>query len=74
MSKNNNVNQNAIQIIFPSDMELRKVKKKKRKSPSSSKKKELIAELKELLQTYDNEIAVAQEKKNKITSRFRRVA
>ena len=63
MSKNNNVNQNAIQIIFPSDMELRKVKKKKRKSPSSSKKKELIAELKELLQTYDNEIAVAKEKK-----------
>lgn len=63
MSKNNNVNQNAIQIIFPSDMELRKIKKKKRKSPSSSKKKELIAELKELLQTYDNEIAVAKEKK-----------
>ena len=63
MSKNNNVNQNAIQIIFPSDMELRKVKKKKRKSPSSSKKKELIAELKELLETYDNEIAVAKEKK-----------
>ena len=62
MSKNNNVNQNAIQIIFPSDMELRKVKKK-RKSASSSKKKELIAELKELLQTYDSEIAIAQEKK-----------
>lgn len=66
MSKNSNVNQNAIQVIFPSDMELRKVKKKKRKSPSSSKKKELIAELKELLQTYDNEIAVAQEKKIKL--------
>ena len=66
MSKNNNVNQNAIQIIFPSDMELRKVKKTKRKSPSNSKKKELIAELKELLQTYDNEIAVAQEKKIKL--------
>ena len=31
MSKNNNVNQNAIQIIFPEDMELRKIKKKKRK-------------------------------------------
>merc|ERR1712078_875267 len=68
MSKtnNNNVNQNAIQIIFPSDMELRKIKKKKRKSPSSSKKKALIAELKELLQTYDNEIAVAKEKNVKL--------
>ena len=47
MSKN--INQNAIQIIFPSDVELRKVKKTKRKSASSSKKKELIAELKELI-------------------------
>ena len=36
MSKNNNVNQNAIQIIFPSDVELRKVKKKKRKSLRNS--------------------------------------
>lgn len=64
MSKTQNINQNAIQVIFPSDMELRKIKKKKRKpSGSSSKKKELIAELKQLLQTYDNEIAVAKEKK-----------
>ena len=63
MSKNNNVNQNAIQIIFPEDMELRKVKKKKKKkSPNQSKKKELIDELKELLQDYDQEIEVAKEK------------
>jgi len=32
MSKNNNVNQNAIQIVFPSDMELRKVKKKRKRN------------------------------------------
>ena len=63
MSKTQNINQNAIQVIFPSDMELRRVKKKRKPSGSSSKKKELIAELKELLQTYDNEIAVAKEKK-----------
>ena len=63
MSKNNNVNQNAIQIVFPSDMELRKIKKKKKKkSPNESKKKELIDELKELLQDYDQEIEVAKEK------------
>lgn len=66
MTKNNNVNQNAIQIIFPSDMELRKVKKKKRRTDGSSKKKELINELKQLLQTYDNEIAIAKEKKVKL--------
>jgi len=66
MSKNNNVNQNAIQIIFPSDMELRKVKKKKRRTDGSSKKKELIDQLKQLLQTYDNEIAIAKEKKVKL--------
>ena len=63
MSKNNNVNQNAIQIIFPEDMELRKVKKKKKKkSPNESKKKELIDELKELLEDYDQEIETAKEK------------
>tara|TARA_R110002012_G_scaffold1428_2_gene6078 strand:+ start:49 stop:1872 length:1824 start_codon:yes stop_codon:yes gene_type:complete len=69
MSKNNNVNQNAIQIVFPSDMELRKVKKKKKKkSPNESKKKELIDELKELLQDYDQEIEVAKEKNIKLPS------
>ena len=63
MSKNNNVNQNAIQIVFPSDMELRKIKKKKKKkSPNESKKKELIDELKELLEDYDQEIETAKEK------------
>ena len=60
---NTNVNQNAIQVIFPSDMELRKVRKKKRKSPSVNKKKALIKELKELLQAYDQEIELAKEKK-----------
>jgi len=63
---NSNVNQNAIQIVFPSDMELRKVKKKKRKSPSVNKKKALIKELKELLQAYDQEIEAAKEKNVKL--------
>ena len=60
---NSNVNQQAIQIVFPDNMELRKVKKRKRKSVSSSKKKDLINELKELLRDYDMVINEAKEKK-----------
>ena len=60
---NSNINQNAIQIVFPNNMELRQIKKKKkRKSPSANKKKSLIKLLKELLEAYDQEISVAKSK------------
>ena len=63
---NTNVNQTAVQVIFPEGVELRRIKKKKRKSPSVNKKKALIKELKELLQAYDQEIEAAKEKNIKL--------
>lgn len=48
---NTNVNNNIAQIVFPKDVEIRKVKKKKRKS--NGKKKKAIAELKAILKEFD---------------------
>lgn len=59
--ENNNINTNVAQIIFPKDMELRKIKKKKKKS--SSEKKKVLNELKETLKEYDTALSVAGSKK-----------
>ena len=65
---NMNNNQQQVQIIFPSDMELRKVKKRKRKPSGESKKKKeekdnLLEQLKEKLKEYDNVQQEAADKK-----------
>jgi len=72
---NMNNNQQQVQIIFPADMELRKVKKRKKSDEESKKKKEekeekdkLLEELKENLKVYDNLQSVAAEKKIQIPS------
>jgi len=61
MSSNNNINTNIAQIIFPPDMELRKIKKRKKKPKKRKKKKEAIEGLKETLTTFDNLVNQAQE-------------
>ncbi len=58
-------NQNVNTIIFPPDMELRKVKKRKKKTGASSKKKQAIADLRQALQDFD---AIINEAKNKKVS------
>ena len=70
---NMNNNQQQVQIIFPSDMELRKVKKRKRKPSGESKKKKeekdnLLNELKEKLKEYDTVQQEAADKKIPIPS------
>ena len=64
-----NLNNQSVQIIFPSDTEIRKVKKKpkrKTKSKSEKEKDELLEQLKEDLKTYDSVQQEAVEKKVKI--------
>ena len=56
-------NQNVNTIIFPPDMELRKVKKRKKKTGASSKKKQAIADLRQVLQEFDAIITEAKNKK-----------
>lgn len=70
---NMNNNQQQVQIIFPADMELRKIKKRKKSDEESKKRKEekeekdkLLEELKENLKVYDNLQSVAAEKKIQI--------
>ena len=60
MSRNNNINTNIAQIIFPPDMEIRKIRKKKKKPKDSKEKKEAIEDLKETLTEFDNLINEAQ--------------
>lgn len=59
--ENNNINTNIAQIIFPKDMEIRKIKKKKKKT--SSEKKKVLNELKETLKEFDTALSVAASKK-----------
>jgi hypothetical protein len=70
---NMNNNQQQVQIIFPADIELRKVKKRKRKPSGESKKKKeekdnLLNELKEKLKEYDTVQQEAADKKIPIPS------
>lgn len=60
-SSNNNINNLVNQIIFPPDMELRKIRKKKKKK-SDSKKKAKEA-LKEALKDYDTALDTAKQEK-----------
>ncbi len=53
-SSNQNANSQIVQVIFPTDMELRKVKKRKRGKSEATKKKE--QEREELLETLKNEL------------------
>lgn len=57
-----NINTNINQIIFPKDMELRKVRKKPKKKQGPSKKKVALDNLKQILQSFD---AVVNEAKQK---------
>ena len=63
MSSNNNVNNNIAQIIFPKDVEIRKVKKRKPKSKSKSNanKKRAISDLKTTLKEFDLTVDTAQQ-------------
>jgi len=56
-----NINTNINQIIFPKDMELRKIKKKKKKK-GPSKKKIALDNLKQVLQSFDAVINEAKQK------------
>ena len=68
-SNADNANQQVVQVIFPSDVELRKVKKKKKgKSPSQKKRDELLEQLKASLQSYDQLQDEAQKLNIKIPS------
>ena len=57
-----NINTNINQIIFPKDMELRKVRKKPKKKKGPSKKQVALDNLKQVLQSFD---AVVNEAKQK---------
>ena len=63
-----NANNQIVQVIFPSDVELRKVKKKKRKTTpkKDNKKDELLTELKQRLEQYDKLQQEAQQANIKI--------
>ena len=65
-----NLNNQIVQVIFPADVELRKVKKRKRKrtSKKDNEKEELLTELKEKLQQYDLLQEEAQKENIKIPS------
>ena len=68
--QNDNANAQIVQVIFPPDTELRKVRKKRRKgkSPASKKKDELLETLKQRLNEYDQLQAQAQKSGVKIPS------
>ncbi len=63
-----NANNQIVQVIFPSDVELRKVRKKKRKTTpkKDNKKDELLTELKQRLEQYDKLQQEAQQLNIKI--------
>lgn len=65
-----NLNNQIVQVIFPANMEIRKVKKKKRKRTpkKDNEKEELLNELKEKLQQYDSLQEQAQQANIKIPS------
>lgn len=65
-----NLNNQIVQVIFPADVEIRKVKKRKRKrtSKKDNEKEELLTELKEKLQQYDLLQEEAQKANIKIPS------
>ena len=70
-SSNQNANSQIVQVIFPTDMELRKVKKRKRGKSEATKKKEqereeLLETLKSELQQYDAIQAELQQQNIKI--------
>ena len=67
INTNKNTNNQIVQILFPNDVELRKVKKKKKRKPSNTKKRdELLETLKQNLENYDNLQQQAQQLKIKI--------
>ena len=65
-----NLNNQIVQVIFPADMEIRKVKKKKRKRTpkKDNEREELLNELKEKLNQYDSLQEEAQQANIKIPS------
>jgi len=60
MADTNNVNTNAIQIVFGPDMEVRKKRKPKKKT--SDRKKKALAAVKQVLQAFDLALNDAKEK------------
>jgi hypothetical protein len=67
-SGSKNVNNQVVQIVFPDDTEIRKVKKKKSSKPRNTQKNKLLKELKEALEVYDNVQNQLREKKITIPS------
>lgn len=65
---NQNVNKQVVQIVFPSDTELRKVKKRKRAKPRNTQRNKLLDELKQELEEYDRIQNAVREKKITIPS------
>jgi hypothetical protein len=73
LGSSQNANSQIVQVIFPTDMELRKVKKRKRGKSEATKKKEkereeLLETLKSELQQYDAIQAELQQQNIKIPS------
>tara|TARA_R110002020_G_scaffold355850_1_gene568536 strand:+ start:490 stop:2682 length:2193 start_codon:yes stop_codon:yes gene_type:complete len=66
---NQNINKQVVQIVFPSDTEIRKVKKKKKKSKSkNTQRNKLLEELKQALEQYDTIQSQVREKNITIPS------
>jgi len=65
---NQNVNKQVVQILFPADTEIKKVKKRKRAKPRNTQRNKLLEELKQELEEYDRIQNAVREKKITIPS------
>ena len=51
---NQNINKQSVQIIFPADTEIRKVKKKKKRKKTNTERNKLLDQLRAVLQQFDD--------------------
>jgi len=65
---NQNVNKQVVQILFPADTEIKKVKKRKRAKPRNTQRNKLLEELKQELEEYDKIQNAVRERKITIPS------
>tara|TARA_R110002020_G_scaffold4667_1_gene20091 strand:+ start:476 stop:2686 length:2211 start_codon:yes stop_codon:yes gene_type:complete len=65
---NQNINKQVVQILFPADTELKKVKKRKRAKPRNTQRNKLLDELKQELEEYDRIQNAVRERKITIPS------
>lgn len=59
---NQNINKQTVQIVFPPDTEIRKVKKKKKRKPTNTERNKLLDQLKSILEEYDTTQAEVRKK------------